>query len=101
MDEAEKVFGSDATITLVSLGTGLRSLVERGQDGTGANREAEAEHIDSFVQQILANVGDLGRNFQNAPQVAKRVAKQLLEVATDTEISHLHMHEQFKRQYVW
>ncbi|KAI9461106.1 acyl transferase/acyl hydrolase/lysophospholipase [Boletus coccyginus] len=98
IDEAEKVFGSDATITLVSLGTGLRSLVDWGQDGMGANREAEAEHIDSFVQQILANVGELVRNIQNAPQVAKRVAKQLLEVATDTEISHLHMHEQFKRQ---
>jgi hypothetical protein len=57
------------------------------------------EHVDGLAQQILVDVGELGRNIRNAPQVAKRVAKQLLEVATDTEISHLHMHEQFRRQY--
>lgn len=88
IDEAEKVFGADATITLVSLGTGLRSLVDGG---------VKDEHIDIFSQEILASVGELGSNIQDAPQVAKRVAKQLLEVANDTEISHLHMHAQFRR----
>ncbi|KAF8129626.1 acyl transferase/acyl hydrolase/lysophospholipase [Boletus edulis] len=89
LDEAEKIFGVDAAIALVSLGTGLRSLV----DG-----EAEDEHINSFTQQILARIEELGRNVQDAPQVAKRVVKQLLEVANDTEISHSHMSERFKRQ---
>ncbi|KAF8547904.1 FabD/lysophospholipase-like protein [Imleria badia] len=95
-DEAEKIFGVDATITLVSLGTGLRSLVDGGQHRTRTNEEVEDGHVDRFAQRILANVGELGRSIQNAPQVAKRVAKQLLEVATDTEISHLHMHEWFR-----
>jgi hypothetical protein len=81
------------------LGTGLRSLVEGRQHGTRTNKEVKDEHVDSIAQQILADVEELGRSIRDAPQVAKRVAKQLLEVAADTEIAHLHMHEQFKIQY--
>ncbi|KAF8427178.1 acyl transferase/acyl hydrolase/lysophospholipase [Boletus edulis BED1] len=98
LDEAEKTFGPDATITLVTLGTGLRSLVYGGEDGWGNNKQVDDEHIDRLALQILANVEKLGSIIQDAPQVARRVAKQLLEVANDTEISHLHMHERFKRQ---
>ena len=99
MDEAKKVFGTDATITLVSVGTGLRSLIDAGLRGSSINKVIKDEHIDTLAQQILAKVGELGRNMRNAPQVAKRLAKQLLDVATDTEISHLHMYEQFRSLY--
>lgn len=93
------MFGADATIILISLGNGLRSLVDGGQHGATTNKEVNDGYVDHFAQRILANVGELGRNIQNAPQVAKRMAKQLLEVAADTELSHLHMHEWFRSQY--
>ncbi|KAH7903484.1 hypothetical protein BJ138DRAFT_1120334, partial [Hygrophoropsis aurantiaca] len=100
IDEAEKLFGDDATITLVSLGTGLRSLVERGQyrSGTKTGLRIKDEDVTSSVQQILASVGERGAGIEDATRVAKRVAKQLLEVANDTEISHLRMYEEFERQ---
>ncbi|KAH7907768.1 acyl transferase/acyl hydrolase/lysophospholipase [Hygrophoropsis aurantiaca] len=98
MDEAEKLFGYDANITLVTLGTGLRSLVKEGQYRTGGKKEVEEEDVANFMQQILDSVKNVGKNARNAPQLAKRIAKQLLEVATDTEISHLHTAEEFDRQ---
>ncbi|KIM42911.1 hypothetical protein M413DRAFT_26876 [Hebeloma cylindrosporum] len=96
LDEAEKLFDvDDVEIKLISLGTGLRSLTGDGGKGT----KAEEGDINGVMQMILSSVGNTVKNIQNAPQVAKRLAKQLLSVATDTELTHLHTHEQFEREY--
>lgn len=95
LDEAEKLF-DDVEIKLVSLGTGLRSLKGDSRVGT----KPEDEDINGIVQTIFASVGNVAKNIGNATQVAKRVAKQLLTVATDTELTHLHTYEQFEREYV-
>lgn len=97
LDEAEKLFDADdVNIKLISLGTGLRSLTGDGSRGT----KAEEGDINGVVQMIISSVGNTAKNIRNAPQVAKRIAKQLLNVATDTELTHLHTHEQFEREYV-
>jgi hypothetical protein len=97
LDEAEKIFSDedDVDIKLVSLGTGLRSL--KGDSVTGA--KSEEESITGMVQTIFSTVGKTTKNIGNVTQVARRVAKQLLTVATDTEITHLHTYEQFGREY--
>ncbi|KAF9467927.1 acyl transferase/acyl hydrolase/lysophospholipase [Collybia nuda] len=98
LDEAEKLFGLDADIKLISLGTGLRSLVGEGKH-PGTSQDVKDEDIKSVVQMILNSVSTVAKNAKNAPQLARRVAKQLLEVATDTELTHLHTYEQFDREY--
>lgn len=97
LDEAEKLFDvDDVEIKLISLGTGLRSLTGDSVRGT----KAEEGDINGVIEMILSSVGNTAKNTRNAPQVAKRIAKQLLNVATDTELTHLYTHEQFEREYV-
>ncbi|KAF8815230.1 FabD/lysophospholipase-like protein [Phlegmacium glaucopus] len=99
IDEAEKIFGDNVAITLVSLGTGLRNLAEyEGKDSLSAKEQVKQEQIDSFTLRILDNAKQTRKNIKNARHLAKRIARQLFEVATDTEISHGRVYEDFKRE---
>jgi hypothetical protein len=100
--EAEQVFGANATITLVSLGTGLKSLVGQWKD-LKDTRKVMDEQADSVMNQIaeqtrkhdgnkfflIKGVKRTHTNIQNSPDLVRRIATQLLEVATDTEMTHM------------
>lgn len=111
--EAQAVFGADAAITLVSLGTGIKSLVGKWKDLNEARRVMD-DQVDSVMNQIVESaeqtdkpdnkilrffkgVRRTHKNVQNSPDLVRRIATQLLEVATDTEITHSQVHEQFRR----
>ncbi|KAF8815225.1 FabD/lysophospholipase-like protein [Phlegmacium glaucopus] len=99
IDEAEKIFGDNVAITLVSLGTGLRNLAGyEGKDSLSAKEQVKQEQIDSFTLRILDNAEQTRKNIKNARHLAKRIERQLFEVATDTEISHGRVYEDFKRE---
>ncbi|KAF8815236.1 FabD/lysophospholipase-like protein [Phlegmacium glaucopus] len=106
VSEAKQVFGDDAAITL--------SLVGQGKDLQDARKVME-EQVDSVMNQIVESTEQTRnrdenailrlikrakrthKNIQNSPELVRRIAKQLLEVATDTEMSHSQVYEQFKR----
>lgn len=88
MEEAAKKFGRGAEITLISLGTGLRNLLSPDQ------RENPAVEIGE------RDVEDLAQKIQGGgscnPSLAKQLARQLVLIATETEITHSQMPERFE-----
>lgn len=96
LDEAEKLFPNDE-IVLISLGTGLGTLVPDGPK-SGGSKAVDDSDVEVPANKIL---GKLGKSFKNAGSAKRRamdLAKQLVEVATDTEIAHSDLHNRFTRE---
>jgi hypothetical protein len=100
LDEAEKLFQDDEVV-LVSLGTGLSTLLADDGPKRGGSVAISEDDAKGFAQKIFAALG--GKSSQKHAKIkgeAHKLAKQFLGIANDTELVHLDMASRFTREFV-
>lgn len=98
----------DHSVVLVSLGTGLSSLLPPKPLKKEKNKEAKEakEHVDAeenkkkVAGSILKRIKHRLKDKEHEEANAILLAKQMIDVATDAEITHLETATRYKREYV-